>query len=176
MKRLIIASTVMMLFAALTAQAQTVWRPGIELGAWVGTWSGEVKYADNQKETFKVALSCTWSASQYDVICDQDGSLSGRKHKETKVFGYSVENRQYFFFFIEYIDNLEYSGMSLGKINGSIWTYYRSLVVAGKKYKNRTKFNFTSPNECTETIEYSEDGKSWKIDTEIKWTKEVASL
>jgi hypothetical protein len=176
MKRIVIASALMMLLAALTAQAQTVWRPEYELGAWVGTWTGEVKYADNQKETFEVTLSCTWSPSQYDVVCDQEDSLSAHKHKELKVFGYSVENRQYFFFFMDYVDNLEFSGMSFGKINGSIWTFYRSLIVTGKMYKNRTKFNFISPNECTETIEHSEDGKSWKIDTEIKWAKEVTSL
>jgi hypothetical protein len=176
MKQIIIISAAMMLLAALTAQAQTVWRPELELGAWVGTWTGEVKYADRQKETFKVALSCTWSPGQYDVICDQEGSSSAHKHKELKVFGYSVENRQYFFFFMEHADNLQFSGMSFGKINGSIWTFYRNLIVTGKIRQNRTKFNFISPNVCTETIEYSEDGKSWKIDTEIKWTKEVISL
>jgi hypothetical protein len=67
MKRIIIASVVMMLLVALAAQAQTTPQPSgpehKKLGVFVGTWTTELKIeadSPDKGKTYKYTKLCTW--------------------------------------------------------------------------------------------------------------------
>ena len=173
MKRIVIASVVMMLLFALAAQAQTP-PPGPEhkkLGVWIGTWTGEGKDEATpfgKGGAHKSTSSCAWFDGGYQVVCNGEGSGPMGKTKVLDILGYSVAKKQYFVFFAESTGD---SAMIPGKVDGSVWTYESSDTVQGKTYQFRVAFKFASPNEYTFKSEYSEDGKNWKLYSEGKSIK-----
>jgi hypothetical protein len=173
MKRIIIASVVMMLLVAIAAQAQTALTPEHKkLGVWVGNWTGEGKSEatpfGGKTGIYKHAVSCAWFAGEYQVVCNGESSESTGKSKGLDIFAYSTEKKQYLNF---HVTSLGISDLSFGNVDGSVWTFKNSLTAAGKTYQQRVVFNYTSPNECTVKVDYSEDGKNWKPELEVKDVK-----
>jgi hypothetical protein len=173
MKRIVIASVVMMLLFALAAQAQTP-PPGPEhkkLGVWLGNWTGESKDEDSpfgKGGLTKSTSSCTWFSGEYQVVCNGEHSGPAGTTKVLDILGYSVAKKQYFVFFAESTGD---SAMIPGKVDGSVWTYETSDTVQGKTYQFRVAFKFASPKEYTFKSEYSEEGKTWKLLGEGKSVK-----
>lgn len=177
MKRIIIASAVMILIAAITAQAQMLSLPASaskNLGVYVGTWTGkgkiEVTTLRSKTEFFTATTSCAWSPNAPQVVCEEEsGLLAVGTSKGFAVFSYVPQKKQY----QTWISRREYSRIYyFGTVEGSVWTYGGSFTAAGNTYQSRMIFNFTSPNECAQKIEYSEDGRIWNLDAEIKWIRE----
>jgi hypothetical protein len=175
MKRMVIASVVLMLLFALAAQAQTP-PPGPEhkkLGAWLGNWTAEGKTeATPWGETAgssKGTASCAWYAGEYQIVCDGEGTGSNGKAKFHMILGYSAPRKQYFTF--SHNSAGGNSGLLFGNFDGSVWTYEGSLTREGKTYQRRSVGKFASPKEYNYKWEYSEDGKNWKVSAEGKMTK-----
>ena len=177
MKRMVIASVVTMVVVALTAQAQMPSLPASvskNLGVYVGTWTGkgkiEVTPLRSKTEFFTATISCAWSPNAPQVVCEEEsGLLAVGTSKGFAVFSYVPQKKQY----QAWISRRKYSRIYyFGTVEGSVWTFGGSFTAAGNTYQSRMIFNFTSPKECAQKIEYSEDGKIWSLDAEIKWTKE----
>jgi len=167
MKRIIIASVVIMLLVAIVAQAQTVPRPEYKkLGVWIGNWTTEYEFETTavgskaETITIKGPETCAWFAGEYQVVCDHEGSGSMGKFKALGILGYSVEKKQYFQLSIS---SLGSSAMSYGTVDGSAWTFESNFTVEGKTYQSRVIITFTTADERTFKVETSEDGKNWKF-------------
>jgi lipocalin len=164
MKRIVIASVVMMLLFAVAAQAQTT-PPGPEhkkLGVWLGTWTGEGKWVSNKGETTKTTASCSWFTGEYQMVCNTEDSDPSGNSKGQFVMGYSLAKKQFLGFSISSSGN---TVVLTGRVEGSTWTW------TGDDRQGRLVVNFASPTEYTYKVEYSEDGKSWKLAGEGKLTK-----
>jgi hypothetical protein len=178
MKRIIIASAVMILLSTLTARAQRALLQAtkkleVYVGTWTGTGKSEATPLRNKTEFFTATVSCSWYPDAPQVVCSEEGGLlTVGETKSLAIFGHSLDEKPYYAFVY---DGLGKVPKYFGTVDGSIWTYYGSFTVAGNTYQSRMVFNFTSPNECTQKIEFSEDGENWILDRGIKWTKEVAS-
>jgi hypothetical protein len=174
MKRIVIASVVMMLLFALAAQAQTP-PPGPEhkkLGVWLGTWTGEGKTEAtpfSKAGTSKRTLTCSWFTGGYQVVCEGQVTGTTGKSEIRYVHGYSVAKKQYFTFGMSSTGMFD---MVPGRVDGSdwTWTWEGSPTSGGKPYQFRLVVK-TSPNGNTGRNEYSEDGKSWELISEVKSVK-----
>jgi hypothetical protein len=175
MKRIVIASVVMMLLFALAAQAQTP-PPGPEhkkLADFVGTWATEGKHEvtpwGGKAGTYKDTTACRWFAGEYQVICDVDATGPSGTYKSHMITGYSAQRKQYYSFSINSLGGS--SQLRIMKVDGSTWTYEGSNTSTGKTYQIRFAGKFPSSKEWVYKWEYSEDGKNWKTYSEAKMTK-----
>ena len=175
MKRIVIATAVMIVLFALAAQAQTTPPPpGPEhkkLGVFVGTWTGEGKDETtpfSKGGEVKSSMTCGWFTGGYHLVCDSDDSGPMGKTKGHSIYGYNVEKKQYFSFDI---DSVGYGAPGTAKVDGSTWAFEGSDTIGGRAYWFRTVVKLPSPTELTYKSEYSEDGKTWKPNAEGKMTK-----
>jgi hypothetical protein len=171
---MVIASIVMMVLVALAAQAQTTPPPGPEqkkLAAFLGTWTGEGKMEASpfgKAGTTKSTMACAWFTGEYQLVCDSEDSGPMGKIKAHSIFGYSAEKKHYFSFGI---DSAGYAAPGTAKVDGSSWTFEGTDTIGGKAYWFRTAVKLASPKELSYKSEYSEDGKSWKLQGEGKMTR-----
>ncbi len=175
MQRIAVAVGLAVLLLALAAQAQTTPPPpGPEhkkLGAFVGTWAGEGKMEASpfgKAGALKSTMTCAWFAGEYQLVCDSDDSGPMGKVKGHSIYGYSAEKKHYFSFGI---DSTGYGGPGTARVDGSSWTFEATDAIGGKTYHFRTAVKFATANELTYKSEYSEDGKTWKLQGEGKLTK-----
>ncbi len=176
MKRILVASVVVTALFAVAAQAQTTTPPppGAEvkkLGAFVGTWTGEGKSETSpfgKGGVIKSTMTCGWYTGGYQLICDSDDSGPMGKIKSHGIYGYRVDKKQYFSFGI---DSSGFGGPGTVKVDGSTWTFEGNDTMGGKPFWFRTVVRLTSPSELDFKSEYSEDGKTWKQQSEGKMTK-----
>ena len=173
MKRIVIASVVMMLLSALAAQAQTP--PGPEhkkLGVLIGTWMNEGKDEATpfgKGGAYQATETCAWFTGEYQVVCDSEGSGYAGNIKGHMLVAYSVEKKH---FLALKITSDGSSGLATGRVDGSDWTWtWASPPIGGKTYQFRLLVKYPSPNEYTYKLEFSEDGKSWKLYGEGKSAK-----
>jgi hypothetical protein len=174
MKRVVAASAVMVLLLVLAAQAQTTPPPGPEhkkLGVFVGTWTGDGKSETTpfgKGGATKSAMTCAWYAGGYQLVCDSDDSGPMGKTKAHTIYGYNVDKKQYFSFGI---DSTGYGGPGTARVDGSTWMFEGSDTFGAKTYWFRTAVKLASPAELAYKSEYSDDGKTWKAQSEGKMAK-----
>jgi hypothetical protein len=175
MKRIAIATALMIVLFALAAKAQTTPPPpGPEqkkLAVFIGTWTGEGKEEAtpfSKGGAVKSTMNCGWFTGGYHLVCDSDDSGPTGKIKAHSLYGYDAEKKQYYTFGIE---STGYGGPMSAKVDGSTWTFEGSDTVSGKTYWFRTIVKLTSPTELTYKSEYSEDNKTWKPEAEGKMVK-----
>ncbi len=84
------------------------------------------------------------------------------------IYGYNSSKKEYITFGI---DSFGFGGPGTAKVTGSDWTFEGSDSMGGKTYWFRTFVKLASPSEMTYKSEYSEDGKTWKLQSEGKMTK-----
>jgi opacity protein-like surface antigen len=175
MKRMVAVSVVMIVLLAAAAQAQTTPPPpgpehkklGVFLGAWTGDGKAETTPFGKGGAT-KGTMTCASYAGGYQLVCDSDDSGPTGNIKSHAIYGYNVEKKQYFSFGI---DSNGYGGPGTAKVDGSTWTFEGSDTFGGKTYWFRTAVKLVSPTELTYKSEYSDDGKTWKVQAEGKMAK-----
>jgi hypothetical protein len=175
MKRIAMATAVMIAFFALAAQAQTTpSAPGPEakkLGVFLGTWSGAGKAETTplgKGGATSGTMTCAWYSGGYQLVCDSDDTGPMGKVKSHSLYGYNTEKKQYYNFGI---DSTGFGGPGNAMVEGSTWTFTASDIMGGKTYWFRTVVKLISPNEINYRSEYSEDNKAWKLQAEGKMTK-----
>jgi hypothetical protein len=175
MKRIVASFAVMLVLFVLAAQAQTTPPPpGPEqkqLGAFVGTWTGDVKAETTpfgKGGVIKSTMACKWFSGGYHLICDSEDSGPMGVIKSMAVYGYNADKKQYFSFSI---DSSGSGAPGTAKVDGSNWTFEGSDTMGGKTFWFRTAAKLATPSELTFKADYSEDGKTWKPQAEGKMTK-----
>ncbi len=174
MKRIAVALFVILLFAALNASAQTAPTPGPEqkkLGVFLGSWTGEGKMETTpfgKGGVVKSTMTCSWYSGGFHLICNSEDVGPGGKITGHSIYGYNAEKKQYFTFSI---DSAGFDGPGTAKVEGSTWTFDGTATMGGKTYWFRSAVKLVSPTEITYNGEYSEDGKTWKLQGQGKLTK-----
>jgi hypothetical protein len=174
MKRIAVASVVILLLAALTALAQTASTPSAEqkkFGVFIGSWTG-----DGRVETtpfgkggiVKSTMTCSWFTGGFQLVCNSEDVGPMGKISSHSIYGYNAEKKQNFSFSI---DSSGFDGPGTAKVDGSTWTFDGTATMGGKTFWFRTVVKLGSPTEITYKGEYSEDGKTWKPQAEGKLTK-----
>lgn len=174
MKRAVLPIIMILLFATLSALAQTSPAPSPEqkkLGVFVGAWTGEVKMEATpfgKGGVVKSTMTCSWYTGGFQLVCNSEDVGPMGKINSLAIYGYSLEKKQYFTFGI---DSSGFDGPGTAKVDGINWTFDGTVAMGGKTYWFRTVAKFVSPAELTFRAEYSEDGKAWKPQGEGKLTR-----
>jgi hypothetical protein len=171
-----ISSTVLLIFGVVAslAQAQNAPAPSPEqkkLGVFVGSWTGEGKMETTpfgKAGVTKSTMNCKWYSGGFHLICDAEDNGPTGKNLGHSIYGYDSDKKQYFTFGVE---SSGFAGPGEAKVEGSAWTFDGKTTMAGKPLWFRTAVKLASPTEMTWKSEYSEDGKTWKLQGEGKMTR-----
>ncbi len=168
MKRIVIASALILLISGLAAQTPTPEQK--KLGVFVGSWSGEGKVEANpfgKGGVLRSTMTCRWYPGGFHIVCDQEDNGPMGKSSGHWIYGYRPDKKEYVSFGI---DSTGYADTGTARVDGNTWTFESSAAVGGKDIRFRTAVTI-SPTEIAYKGSYSEDGKTWKPQGEGKLTR-----
>jgi hypothetical protein len=153
-------------------------KPGPEvqkLAYFVGTWKSEGDLKENPfgmpPGKFSSTDKCDWFEGGYAVVCHSAGKGTMGATHGMGILGYNMEDKVYTYYGV---DNMGYSGLSKGKIDGNFWVFSSEDKMMGKTFHSRYSMT-TSPDSYKFKYETSEDGQKWTTVMEGKTTKAGAA-
>jgi hypothetical protein len=170
MKRLVLlAVTITMLTPAVTlgqAVAGQAPKPGPEherLAALVGNWTSEGECTESPMtpaEKWSTRLKNEWFRGNFAVVrnLESKGSVSG-EFVGLEIVTYDSQAKAYTWYGI---DSTGWNAMAKGSISKDALKVTWSATVKGKAYKLRGILKGLGTDKLLWTMDYSEDGKTWK--------------
>jgi hypothetical protein len=170
MKRLVFLAVAIMLMApAITlAQAAAVQppKPGPEhqkLAAFVGNWTSEGVCTENPlmpAEKWSSKIKNEWFPGNFAVVrhLDQKGSVTG-EFVALEIVTYDDQAKAYTWYGI---DSTGWNAMAKGSISKDVLTVKWPATIKGKAYKVRGILKGLGADKLLWSMDYSEDGKTWK--------------
>jgi hypothetical protein len=165
---LAVCAIALLLCAVVMAQAPgKIPTPGPEhkrLGYFVGKWSGtgELKpslFGPGGKVTW--SETCEWFSGNFAVVCRSDMKGPMGDTKGMSVMAYSVEDKNYAYFGITSIGEVE---TSTGTAKGKMWNWTGEGKVQGKPFKIRYSIEEKTSDVSSFKLEMSQDaGKTWSV-------------
>ncbi len=184
MKRIAVATALMILLFAVAAQAQTpaqAPKPGPEvqrLGYFVGTWKmeGETKDSPISKAGKPTATEIvTWFEGGFFTVLNGTSQGPSGTTKSLIIKCWNPATKNYQAYAITSSGTLGQAPVLVIRqvsVSAKTWVSTWDTTVGGKVYHIRMTQVEVSPASYTETIEYSMDGKTWTVYSERKYAKQ----